>query len=86
MPDNFQNRAGGQSKEKHPIWRWIWLREGFQKKRKKSGRRVVKNQPPILKKDFFSEHVRKIILRHPKHVLHLVPSPDAIAKAFNILH
>ena len=55
MTDNFQNRAGGQSKEKHPIWRWIWLREGFQKKkRKKSGRRVVKNQTPILKKVFFT--------------------------------
>ena len=27
----------------------------------------------------------KTILGHPKHVLHLVPSPNAIAQAFNVI-
>ena len=35
------------------------------------------------KKVFQGPH--RTILGHPKHVLHLVPSPNAIAKAFNVM-
>ena len=43
-------------------------------------RRVVKSQTSILEKYFFSEHVESD-LGPQKHVFHLVPSPNAIAKA-----
>ena len=35
------------------------------------------------KKVFQGPH--RTIIGHPKHVLHLVPSPNAIAKAFNLM-
>ena len=42
---------------------------------------VTPNQTPSLKREVFSG----TILGHPKHVLHFVPSPNAIAKAFNVM-
>ena len=42
------------------------------------------NQTLFLKKMFFRDHIGPF-LGHPKHVLHLDPSPNAIAKAFNVM-
>ena len=36
-------------------------------------------------KSIFSVSIQNAILGPPKHVLHLVPSPDAITKAFNVM-
>ena len=38
----------------------------------------IPNKTPIFKKN-------RIILGHPKHVLYLVPSPNVIAKALNVM-
>ena len=45
---------------------------------------VTPNQTLFLKKRFF-QGPHRTILGHPKHVLHLVLSPNAIAKAFNVM-
>ena len=67
------------------------VRKGYGKKKRKclvfyqtgvsEGR---KNKNHYLGKVFF-QWAYRIILRTPKHVLHLVPSNDAIAKAFNVM-
>ena len=68
------------------------IREGFTKNNAKKsgdlpnlGGGVTPNQTLFLKKKKFFQGPHRTILGHPKHVLHLVPSPNAIAKAFNVM-
>ena len=45
---------------------------------------VTPNQTLFFKKKVF-QGPHRTILGHPKHVLHLIPSPNAIAKALNVM-
>ena len=46
---------------------------------------MIRDQTLFLKKKRFFQGPHRTILGHPKHVLHLVLSPNAIAKAFNVM-
>ena len=64
-------KGGGPRKKTEKVWSFAKLGGGVSEGSKKTNL-------------YFGKACR-IILGPKKHVLHLVPSPDAVAKAFNVM-